>query len=159
MFFFWSICGSSSLRLTSSSDAAHRVAGAQQLDLILVVADGEVGLRLLDLLVDLVEFELLFFDARDHFGIVELDDQILLLRERAERRDAASPARCRTDSARSASTERTARSSPRAKVRTTTSPLRTLVRRNLTLPLRHRLGTASSPSSRRRRPPPEQSIE
>ena len=66
--------------------AADPVAGAQQFHLVLIVADGQIGLRLLDLLVDLIEFELLFLDARQHFGIVELDDQILLAREGAERR-------------------------------------------------------------------------
>ena len=82
--------------------AAHRVPRSQQFDLVLVVADGQVGLRLLDLLVDLIQFELLLFEARLHFGIVELDDQVLLFRERAQRGQSASPAPCRTGSAQSA---------------------------------------------------------
>ncbi len=69
--------------------AADAIARLQQFHLVLIVADRQIRLRLLDLFVDLVEFELLFFDARLHFRIVELAREILLTRERAKGREAS----------------------------------------------------------------------
>ena len=66
--------------------AAHRVARLQQVHLVLVVADGQIGLGLLDLLVDLLHFEQRLFERGAALGIVELDDQVLLVRQRAQRR-------------------------------------------------------------------------
>ena len=54
---------------------------AQQFDLILVVADGQIGFRLFILLIDLVDFQLLFFDAGNELCVVKLNDQILFLGE------------------------------------------------------------------------------
>ena len=66
--------------------APHGIAGAQQFHLILIVANGKVSLTLLHLLVDLIELQLLFFEPRDHFGVIEFDDQVFLAGKRAQRR-------------------------------------------------------------------------
>ena len=61
---------------------ANRVASLQQIHLVLVIADGEIGLRFLYLLVDLVHFELRLFQAGAPFRVVEFNDKILLMSER-----------------------------------------------------------------------------
>ena len=66
--------------------AAHRIARAQQLHLILIIANGKVSLALLHLLVDLIELQLLLFQARDYFRVIEFNDQVFLPGKRAQGR-------------------------------------------------------------------------
>ena len=47
------------------------------------MTDGEIGLSLFELFVDLIDFQLLFFKAGDQFGVIELNDQIFFLGQRA----------------------------------------------------------------------------
>ena len=65
--------------------AAHGVAGAEQFHLILTASDGQIRFGFGHLLIDLVELELLVFNPREHFGVVELDDQVLLFRKSSQR--------------------------------------------------------------------------
>ena len=67
--------------------AADAIAGFEQTHLILAVADREVGLGFLDLLVDLVDLELRFLETRAALGVVEFDDQVFVARQRTQRRD------------------------------------------------------------------------
>ena len=67
--------------------APHRIARFEQLHLILVIAHVQVRLGLLDLLVDLLHFEQRLFEGGTPLGIVELDDEVFLFGQRAERRE------------------------------------------------------------------------
>jgi len=66
--------------------AAHGVSRSQQLDLVLIVPDCQLGLGFVDLFIGLLQLELLLLQPSKNFGIVEVNDQVFFPSETSERR-------------------------------------------------------------------------